>query len=346
MPSPSYAFATAYLKSQESRIVTASKLEKVLRTSTLSDAIDSIRDTSIGSYLEERPITAFDAIDTLLWEYLHTHIEHLNKLSMLPAEIRQIVRHHVVKYDILNLKAALQAMMIGKKARLIPLGNVYSNGALDALDAAEDIESLSSIARDCGLNSYADILEEIANLPPEDFEGRLLVEHKMDSIYFQDMLSLARNLREGQILCKAIGRIIDLLNLQLVLRSIAAKAEPNTEKYLINGGYLLSQEFLRDLLSLKLQDIPPKLEHTPYYDVAREVLVNYEKNQRLTVINEVIDKHQFRMARETLAPKLMSPLTAVWYLILKELELRNMRLIAKALLDNIPLDEVEDFLVT
>jgi vacuolar-type H+-ATPase subunit C/Vma6 len=34
-----------------------------------------------------------------------------------------------------------------------------------------------------------------------------------------------------------------------------------------------------------------------------------------------------------------------WYLILKEVEIRNLRLILKAIVDGIPVQEIKDFLV-
>ena len=40
-----------------------------------------------------------------------------------------------------------------------------------------------------------------------------------------------------------------------------------------------------------------------------------------------------------------SPLVAVWYLVIKEIEMRNLRLILKAAFDGISIEEIKDYLV-
>ncbi|GAI88256.1 unnamed protein product, partial [marine sediment metagenome] len=48
---------------------------------------------------------------------------------------------------------------------------------------------------------------------------------------------------------------------------------------------------------------------------------------------------------EILSPRVLSPLMAAWYLILKEVEIRNLRLILKAMFDNISVEEIRNCLV-
>jgi len=46
-----------------------------------------------------------------------------------------------------------------------------------------------------------------------------------------------------------------------------------------------------------------------------------------------------------LSPVVLSPLVMAWYLILKEVEIRNLRLILKAIADSMPVDEIKRYLV-
>jgi vacuolar-type H+-ATPase subunit C/Vma6 len=41
----------------------------------------------------------------------------------------------------------------------------------------------------------------------------------------------------------------------------------------------------------------------------------------------------------------MSPLVAIWYLVLKEIEVRNLRLSLKAVFDGISPEEIKEYLV-
>jgi vacuolar-type H+-ATPase subunit C/Vma6 len=51
------------------------------------------------------------------------------------------------------------------------------------------------------------------------------------------------------------------------------------------------------------------------------------------------------LVKGILSPRVLSPLVIAWYLFLKELEMRNLRLILKAMFDNIPLEEIRQYLV-
>jgi V/A-type H+-transporting ATPase subunit C len=339
-----YAFATAYLKAAESRVVTSQHLEGMLRASNLSEALEVIQDTDIGSYLRQRTNDKFDDFDALLWEYLQEHAGHLEGLRHLPDEMNTILRKHAVKYDVLNIKAALQGIVAQKKARMIPVGVICSCGLLDELSNVEQIEGLIEILRRCGLERYGDILGE-AKERLGDVKSRLVLECELDKAYYQDMLAAAKNLNEGHLLTRILGFIIDFRNLQMILRSVARGASHEVMECTLSGGYLLSGEIISELLSLKLPDIPGKLKDTFYYQVGQEVLLNYEKTHSLTVVEEVINKHKFQLLKDILMPKTMSSLVIVWYLILKEMELRNLRLVAKSLLDSISLDGAKNLLV-
>jgi V/A-type H+-transporting ATPase subunit C len=334
---PRYAFATAYLKAGEARVVTSEHLERMLKASNLPEALEAIQDTDIGNYLRGQTINKFDDFDASLWEYLQSHTGHLQGLRTLPDEMHTIQKKHLVKYDVQNIKATLGGIAIPKKARMIPVGTISRHGLLDELSRVEGVEGLIEILRRCGLERYADIAGDFF-----DIKSRRVIEFRLDSAYHQDMFVVAKGLNEGHLLTRILAFTIDFLNLQMVLRS-AARGE--VMEYTLSGGYMLSPEIISELLSFKLADIPGKLEDTFYYQVGREIAVNYEKTHSLTAIEEVIDKHKFQLFKDILMPKLMSPLVMVWYLILKEMELRNLRLIAKFLLDHIPLDGAKNLLV-
>ncbi|MBT9159587.1 MAG: V-type ATPase subunit [Dehalococcoidia bacterium] len=372
MINPRYAFATAYLKAAESRLVTSEHLEGMLRASNLPEALELIQDTDIGSYLRRQTINKFDAFDASLWEYLQEHIEHLEGLRILPDEMHTVLQKHLVKYDVLNIKAALQGIAAHQKARMIPVGVICSRGLLDELSDAAEIEGIIEISRRCGLERYADILSRESRVESRESgragdsrlqtpdSGLQMIGSQLDNAYYQDYLATAKSLTEGHLLTKSLGFIIDLLNLQMVLRSVGKRQEsrvksqeprvdsqesgkggdsrlqtPDSRLQTLGGGYMLSGEIISELLSLKLPDIPGRLEDTFYYQVGQDVLVSYEKTHSLTAIEEVIDKHKFQLLRDILMPRVMSSLLMPWYLILKEMELRNLRLVAKSLLDNL-----------
>jgi vacuolar-type H+-ATPase subunit C/Vma6 len=63
------------------------------------------------------------------------------------------------------------------------------------------------------------------------------------------------------------------------------------------------------------------------------------------VVEEIIEKSRFRLIKEILSPRVLSPLMIAWYLILKEVEIRNLRLTLKAMFDNVAVEEMRNYLV-
>jgi vacuolar-type H+-ATPase subunit C/Vma6 len=62
-------------------------------------------------------------------------------------------------------------------------------------------------------------------------------------------------------------------------------------------------------------------------------------------VTETIDKYRLELLQGTLSPRIMSPLMVLWYIVLKEIEITNLRLVFKAVFDEIPIEDIKEYLV-
>ena len=338
-----YPFLSAYLKGEEARLVTSDHINRMSNASGIQDILEIIKETDIGSYLDGVPVETFGNLDEHLWMYLGERLERVEWFKPVPADILKTLKAYKVKYDILNIKAALQGISTGKPARKIPIGIIHNHGLLDELSSAENVESIIELLAECKLGNYASVLEECQI--DEGAKSRLLAEAKLDGNYYQNLLNITRGIRDGAILAKAFGIIIDMKNLQVMLRAIIAGTGPEATEYTISHGDMISSNTIKELLSLKLSDVPGRLENTQYRNVAEEVVDSYDRTKSIVVIDEVIEKNKFGMIKAIISPRVLSPLMIAWYLILKEVEIRNLRLILKAMFDNTPIEEIRNYLV-
>jgi len=159
VPDPRYAFISACLKGEEPKTVTSEHIDKMMAGSSLQDALAVIRETNVGGYLEERPVGTFDDLDELLWRYLAQRIDYVESFKFLPKDVLKVSRAYVVKYDVSNTKAALQGISTGKEARMIPVGIIHSNGLLNELSKAEDVDDIAQLLVKCKLGDYVPALE-------------------------------------------------------------------------------------------------------------------------------------------------------------------------------------------
>jgi len=338
-----YAFLSAYLKGEESKTLTSSHVGDMSKEAGIQDVLDTVRETDVGNYLQGLSVQTFDGLDEHLWLYFGECLRQLEWFKNIPAEIHRILSTYVLKYDVLNIKIALGGISAGKKMRGIPIGVIYTDGLLDELLDAQDLDGITGVLNQCRLGNYASIMEEYD--ADEGVKSRLLIEARLDGEYNRGLLGVTRRLKDGSMLSKAFNIITDMANLQIILRTIIGEMSTEVSGYAINDGYIISRPVAEDLLSLKLGDIPGRIENAEYRSIAEEVISNYDRSKSVTVIEEIIDKHKFRLIKEILSPRVLSPLVIIWYLILKEIEIRNLRLILKAAFDNISLEEIKDYLV-
>jgi len=341
--SPRYAFISAFLKGEETKIVTSEHIDKMMSASNLQDALVIIRETDIGSYLEDLPVRTFDDIDKCLWGYLAQRIRYVESLKFPPKEIRKLSRAYLMKYDIFNIKAALQGISADKKVSMIPIGVIYNNSLLDELSNAENVDDIIQLLIECKLGDYVLALEQCKM--SESAESKLFAQTKLDNKYYENMVNVSKAISEGLVLSKTLGLTIDLTNLQTITRAIIMGIGAEIAEYAIAGGYMIAGQAIKDLASSELADVPTKLEGTPYQGIAKEVLSSYETTRDISVVSEIIDKHKFRLAKEMLSSRLLPSLVMAWYLILKEVEIRNLRLVLKTIVDGVPVQEIKNYLV-
>ncbi len=343
MLNPRYAFISACLKGEEPKTVTSEHIDRMMTAPTLGDALAIIRDTDIGSYLEESPVKTFDDLDEYLWRYFAQRIGYVESFSFLPKDVLAVSRAYVVKYDVWNIKAVLQGIAGAEKTSMIPVGIIHNSGLLDELSNADNVDTILQLLTKCKLGDYVPALEEYK--ADKSSKSKFVAEAKLDGEYYKNMLNTARRVKDGSVLAKAFGLVIDLTNLQIASRAVIEGIGLDASELTIAGGYRITEKDIRELLALKMTEMPGRLEDTQYQEIASEVSTNYDKNKNITVVDEIVDKHKFRILKDMLSPRVLSPLVMAWYLILKEVEIRNLRLVLKTIVDGVPVQEIRNYLV-
>jgi vacuolar-type H+-ATPase subunit C/Vma6 len=312
----------------------------MLQKSTLQEALEVIRDTELGDYLTKKRTKTFKEIDRCLWRYLGDCMKRLKQVSP-PFDILLLADQYLRKYDVLNIKIALRGIFTKKPASMVPLGLMDHWGVLEELSMAKSIDEIAHVLLKCDLGDYAFSLR---NIQGGDAGSTRQAEADLDRLYYRSMVSAMKRMDDGRLLTQALGVTIDLMNLQAVFRSVIGEKDFSAE-FVMEGGHMLSVGAIKELLSLKLSEIVRRLEHTEYDRCAQEIYKNCEVGGNVTIVEEAIEKQKFRLLREILLPRILSPTTLLWHLILKETEIRNVRLILKALADGMSAAEIKNYLV-
>jgi V/A-type H+-transporting ATPase subunit C len=247
------------------------------------------------------------------------------------------------KHDIANIRAALRGLATSRPVRTIPLGSLHDLGRLGDLTAAANAQGIAAILDECRLGPYASIVREYR--PEEEARTRLQMEARLYKEYYRWLMRAAREKDRSALMARVFGISIDFTNLQMVSRALIAEWGAQASEEVVEGGQVLSAQMLREQPLLRLADIPGRLEGTPYHEAAEEIVSGYTASKDAGVVEETVERHRFRLIREILSQRLLSPVLIGWYLTFKEVEVRNVRLLLKAMFDNLPLEGIRPRLV-
>jgi vacuolar-type H+-ATPase subunit C/Vma6 len=337
-----YPFIASYVKGEEAHLLTPEHLNRLLKVEDFLEALEVIRGTDVGNYLGSYPVKTFDELDERLWLYLDESLKFIRWLKPVPAKILNLIDIYTAKYDVLNIKTALRTLLTGKKPRFIPLGIIHNAGLLSELANASSVEAIIEILDQSGLADYAALLAGY-RIDTES-AARLVIEAQMDRKYYSNLLKVARKTRDSAVFIRVIGTLMDMTNINIVFRALAKNLGEAASAYTVGEGYLLSGKEINSLLSGKIEDTPAQIPDL-YRSLAVEIAESYQKTRSATAIEGIVDRYGFRLLTGMLSRSLMSPLIIVWYLVLKEAEIKNLRLIFKAAFDGRSPEEIRDTLV-
>jgi vacuolar-type H+-ATPase subunit C/Vma6 len=195
----------------------------------------------------------------------------------------------------------------------------------------------------CRLGEYADILRDYST---DNANARFMIEARLDGRYYERLLKVTRAIPDGTLLAKAFSIIIDMMNLSLISRALIRGMGSAAAELVTGGGYLITAALAQELLGGKLTDMPAAFAGSQYHEIVDEMINTYNRNHNVAAVDEIIDRHRFRLLRDMLSPRVLSPLVIGWYLLLKEIEVRDLRLIFKVTFDGIPVEEIKEYLVS
>jgi vacuolar-type H+-ATPase subunit C/Vma6 len=343
MLDPRSPFMTALLKSQETRLVGREHIERLATAASRAEAVGLLRDTNIGAWLEGASWRNAAERDRVLWQYLAETLGAIELRRFFPRGARLFSNAYLLKYDVANIKAVLQGLALGHEPRLSPIGALHAKGRLDELAAARSREELEDVLTAAGLKRFA-----LALRPADAASGRrarLAVNAALEGEYHRGLRHAVRGRLGGHILDAACGLMLDLTNLAVLCRLLAAGKSPAESESFVPGGNLLDAHDLRDALSHGLHELPRRLGPELYRRIASDVVAACERAESVAVIDAVIERHQLIALRGLLASTLAPAAVMAWFIVLKEIELRNVRLLLTAVEDGLGIDEVRRHLL-
>ena len=234
-----------------------------------------------------------------------------------PKNVKEFYNAYIKKIDSYEIKNVVRAIIEGKEIK----NNAILKKTKEMIDKIKmaEREEINPIFREYGWN--IDINKPIEELE-RDIEKqaiKFLIEVKLPSSCIKARDRFAKTL-------------IDILNLKAILRG----KYYDLSIYLYGEGWELPIWKLQELMKIdSISEIVSTLEGTSYFLCLRAVITDFEK-EGVIAFEKALDKHLLKVSREIANENPLALGPGIRFIVEKEMEARNLKIVAKAIEENIP----------
>jgi len=321
-----YAYAVGRIRVLENKLMDKSKFQRMLSARNAEEALLVLSETDYAD-LVSRANNPYDidAITTLELKRVYRLVR-----EMLPKE--SLADLFLIKYDIHNLKVLLKAH--------------YQKKDFDYLLVDAGLVPVEALRRVAKGEPVADVPEDYyksvqaAKAAFEGTEDPRVIDEVMDRAQSAMLVGIAD--KDGhEFYRRLLASQADLANLRSFARTKKlGRSRTFLDDSLLPGGTLPASFFLSHL-GADWAQVVQAFALTPYRSVVEQGVAAFLEGGQLTVLEKLIDNHLLTMLREA---KLfaLGPEPIIAYVLAKENEVRNIRIIMIGKLNGVAAAEISE----
>ena len=308
----------------EKNLLTSENLKRIIDTDNLEEALSSLNDTKYGELIQkiDRP----EDYEKVLSQMLLDSYKAMIKIS--PDE--NLVHYLEEKYNFHNLKTLVKELI-----QDADYSSIYIDiGKIDLVKIKRNLKE--DLTDNDKYLSYAkkalDLYKE--NKDPQD------IDLSLDKDFYEKLLEDSENL-DYESLINFTKERIDLTNLKTLLRIKGqGQSVDLLEKALINGGNI-DKNLFRDSLNADKNSYSNLFFKEKIYPQVKKSMEENDLNKAMQKLEKVIDNHLMDFAKESKKVS-YGPEVIMGYLISREMEIKNLRIILTAKLNSLSREFMEE----
>jgi len=196
------------------------------------------------------------------------------------------------------------------------------------------------------LKNY-DFGEDVANAVSNDEIDFLTLDTAIDK-YIIEMfkkLKVPYNCEQGKN--KFINRMIDIINIKNLLRAKQLSYDEKTciNMFLGDGQEISLWKYEEMSQTDQVSQLISSLEGTSYFDILKDSIEEYNKEGSVQVLENSLDRLFIKFVEDISIQNYVNIGPTIRFLVSKEFEIRNLKIIAKSIEENIRLDIIKNFFI-
>lgn len=332
-----WAYITARVRVMKRKLIPKEEYSKLLNMD-LHEIIRYLEESQYKKEIDELA-NRYKGIELMDYALSLNLSRTYNKLINISKGLpRMLIVDYLKRWDFWNLKNIIRGKSFGFsieeiEATLIPAGELN----MEFLKSLLLKETVDEVLKEFQNQPYYHILEKLTQACPiSEFEDEL------DKYYYLNLASIHSDSIDMRYFVDFIRMEIDIKNVKTLLRLKIEEATPEEiASKIIPNGYQLSEEELRKLATLEIEEIIKNFENYWFYDKTLEDIGKVPLSRMEVIFDKIWAERVIRRANHY--PLSILPVLA--YIVLKKMEVDNLRIIARGKAENLSVEAIKDQLV-
>lgn len=315
VPAERYGYSVARLRAMENRLLDDSVLQRLVESEDLDSATKILGETPYAEWLVElKSNLEFDKAIELELGYVYSEIT-----KFVPdTRLVEICR---LPYDFHNVKVLLKSHILQREGGERRFDLLTDLGTIPTDDLILSVESEDYRLLPFGLHSA---LPKCMNMW-EQTHDILEIEKLLDNLLFSEMCRLSSDMGIDAVEKWLKGRI-DAENIRNLIRLKRMDVEVSTVATFLHNGGWVSVERLLSLLGEPLEGWGRVLAFADIGGVLQQTQDISDLGSLIVEMEKVLDEYTTRLL-EKARYGAFSPENVIYYLWLKEMETKNLRML-------------------
>jgi len=250
---------------------------------------------------------------------------------------------YLEKIDIYFIKSELKKKILGNKSETDISNMVLPKTKEFLIKLKEsDKENLPELLLAYGFEK--ELIEDIIKEPPNllNIDG-LIDKHIINRLRQVDVPYKCEEAKNN-----FLKRSLDVMNIKNILRAKQLGYDVPTCKMLFLGeGTEIAPWKFNDLADLQTpSQVISALEGTSYFNVLKDSIELYNREDSIQVLENVLDGYFIKLSKDISLKNYLNLGPTIRFLVSKEYEIKNLKMIVKGISENLPTDFIKGYLIT
>ena len=267
-----------------------------------------------------------DLLELALNKNLAYTFKKLIKIS--PKELGLVIREYAKRKDIEDLKTIIRGKFTNTDEKLI-LNSITAAGtlSLDYLNQLIGKESVEEVLKNNKIVDFSLLGKGLQDLKEKN--TLVSIENALDRCYYNKLVDFSKTLpKDGTLFRNFLIKEVEILDILTLLRLKKSKLE-NARSFIITARGLINPKIKKMAEVDDLDTLIKVLEETKYKNVIDKGIEDFENTGSLIILETELYRYLLRHSALLLHQHPLSVDVILGFMLAKDIEIRNLRILIK-----------------